>query len=202
MEFGAIMLWYFVSDRTTILDAGEKTYSRDLFFFLFVILTCVAAGASLQTFKTPLLLNRPQTEEWKGWMQVGRGPPWLRRAVPGEREARNEGTRGEQAARQRAAGGTVRVAEPRNPHVVALSSSVVFAAEKGGTGNAGQCSNRNCTLLDGDWGSVPAHSCLWESMLTTHVTGDGPAMVAATGGLFPLRSCVKQCCPALRLYRC
>lgn len=48
-------------------------YDRDLFVFLFVILTCVAIGASLQTVKAPVLLVRQQTEEWKGWMQV-----WLR----------------------------------------------------------------------------------------------------------------------------
>ncbi|KXZ54075.1 hypothetical protein GPECTOR_5g181 [Gonium pectorale] len=70
VEFGLLMLWYFIADRTTIIGEGPKDYSRDLFLFLFVILTCVAAGSSLQAFKMPLLLNRPQTEEWKGWMQV------------------------------------------------------------------------------------------------------------------------------------
>lgn len=47
-----------------------QSYNRDLFAFLFVCLTAVAVGSSLQTVRTPLLLNRPQTEEWKGWMQV------------------------------------------------------------------------------------------------------------------------------------
>jgi hypothetical protein len=47
-----------------------QSYSRDLFAFLFVCLTAVAVGSSLQPVRTPLLLNRPQTEEWKGWMQV------------------------------------------------------------------------------------------------------------------------------------
>ncbi|KAG2484868.1 hypothetical protein HYH03_016354 [Edaphochlamys debaryana] len=70
VEFGALMLWYFLCDRTTIVPEGPKTYSRDLFFFIFVVLTAVAAGSSIQAFKLPLLLNRPQTEEWKGWMQV------------------------------------------------------------------------------------------------------------------------------------
>lgn len=69
-EFGTIMLWYFLCDRTTIFPESAKSYNRDLFMFLFIILTCVAFGSSLSQFKIPLLLNRPQTEEWKGWMQV------------------------------------------------------------------------------------------------------------------------------------
>ena len=48
-----------------------QAYNRDLFMFLFICLTAAAFGSSLQQFKIPLLLNRPQTEEWKGWMQVG-----------------------------------------------------------------------------------------------------------------------------------
>ncbi|GFR46084.1 hypothetical protein Agub_g7569 [Astrephomene gubernaculifera] len=70
VEFGCLMLWYFLSDRTSLLPTGEKSYSRDVFLFIFVALTCAAVGSSLRTFKFPLLLNRPQTEEWKGWMQV------------------------------------------------------------------------------------------------------------------------------------
>lgn len=69
-EFGTLMVWYFVCDRTPLIGEGEKEYNRDLFAFLFLILTIVAFGSSLQTLKTPVLLNRQQTEEWKGWMQV------------------------------------------------------------------------------------------------------------------------------------
>lgn len=70
-EFGSLMMWYFVCDRTSLMPAGPgKSYSRDLFLFLFLVLTCVAIGSSMAAFKSPLLLNRPQTEEWKGWMQV------------------------------------------------------------------------------------------------------------------------------------
>jgi hypothetical protein len=70
VEFGLLMLWYFLADRTTVVPNGEKSYSRDVFVFVFVALTSVAVGSSIRAFKMPLLLNRPQTEEWKGWMQV------------------------------------------------------------------------------------------------------------------------------------
>ena len=60
-----------------LLSAAPPTppaqhYDRDQFLFVFLILTIVAFSTSLQPVRTPLLLNRPQTEEWKGWMQVGR----------------------------------------------------------------------------------------------------------------------------------
>ena len=70
VEFGTIMVWFFLCDRTDLLPASEKHYDRDQFLFLFLILTIVAFSCSLQPVRTPLLLNRPQTEEWKGWMQV------------------------------------------------------------------------------------------------------------------------------------
>ncbi|KAI8469971.1 MAG: 10 TM acyl transferase domain found in Cas1p-domain-containing protein [Monoraphidium minutum] len=70
VEFGSIMVWFFLCDRTDLLPASEKHYDRDLFLFIFLVLTLVAFGTSLQPVRTPLLLNRPQTEEWKGWMQV------------------------------------------------------------------------------------------------------------------------------------
>lgn len=47
-----------------------QSYSRDVFVFIFVVLTAVAGGYSLKQHRT-LLLHRTQTEEWKGWMQVG-----------------------------------------------------------------------------------------------------------------------------------
>lgn len=70
VEFGTIMVWFFLCDRTDLLPASEKHYDRDIFLFVFLVLTLVAFSTSLQPVRTPLLLNRPQTEEWKGWMQV------------------------------------------------------------------------------------------------------------------------------------
>lgn len=48
----------------------DKQYSRDMFVFLSALLVFVAVVFTVK--KTPeKLLNRDQTEEWKGWMQVG-----------------------------------------------------------------------------------------------------------------------------------
>lgn len=70
VEFGSILLWFFICDRTNFFRQSDKEYSRDLFLFIFVVLIIVCFGTSVQKVRTPLLLNRPQTEEWKGWMQV------------------------------------------------------------------------------------------------------------------------------------
>ena len=48
----------------------KKQYSRDMYIFLFALLVIVALVYTVR--KTPeKLVNRDQTEEWKGWMQVG-----------------------------------------------------------------------------------------------------------------------------------
>eukprot|EP00270_Netrium_digitus_P010108 TRINITY_DN310_c0_g1_i1.p1 TRINITY_DN310_c0_g1~~TRINITY_DN310_c0_g1_i1.p1 ORF type:complete len:574 (-),score=144.45 TRINITY_DN310_c0_g1_i1:324-2045(-) len=78
VEFGGLMVYYFVCDRTNIFKESEKEYDRDLFTFLYVILLIVAwmtslkkhTGQSIATGKSTNYLNRHQTEEWKGWMQV------------------------------------------------------------------------------------------------------------------------------------
>ncbi|XP_059669172.1 protein REDUCED WALL ACETYLATION 3-like isoform X2 [Cornus florida] len=77
-EFGAILVYFYICDRTDILAESTKKYSRDLFLFLYLLLVIVSAMASLKKLndksafsgKSFLYLNRHQTEEWKGWMQV------------------------------------------------------------------------------------------------------------------------------------
>ncbi|KAG6696026.1 hypothetical protein I3843_09G124300 [Carya illinoinensis] len=77
-EFGAILLYFYTCDRTNILGESTKNYNRDLFLFLYVLLIIVSAMTSLKKHsdvsafsgKSLLYLNRHQTEEWKGWMQV------------------------------------------------------------------------------------------------------------------------------------
>ena len=118
VEFGTIMAWFYVADRTQLIAPGTKvrhrlvgagrraggaagaartspaypfhphskphpahpthhrsppqSYSRDVFLFIFIVLTAVACGYSLKQHRT-LLLHRTQTEEWKGWMQARGG---------------------------------------------------------------------------------------------------------------------------------
>lgn len=67
--FGSIMFFYFLCDDAHYFPASERTYSRDLFFFLTLVLFGVAAGFTRKE-TADKILNREQTEEWKGWMQV------------------------------------------------------------------------------------------------------------------------------------
>ncbi|OEL31909.1 Protein REDUCED WALL ACETYLATION 1 [Dichanthelium oligosanthes] len=77
-EFGGYLLYFYICDRTNLLGESAKNYSRDLFLFLYFLLIIIAAMTSFKihqdksafTGKSILYLNRHQTEEWKGWMQV------------------------------------------------------------------------------------------------------------------------------------
>lgn len=77
-EFGGILFYFYICDRTTIFSDSTKSYNRDLFIFLYILLIIASAMTSLKKHhdkssfsgKPILYLNRHQTEEWKGWMQV------------------------------------------------------------------------------------------------------------------------------------
>ncbi|KAJ8761947.1 hypothetical protein K2173_006549 [Erythroxylum novogranatense] len=77
-EFGALLFYFYISDRTNLLGESTKKYNRDLFLFLYFLLVIVSAMTSFRKHseksafsgKSILYLNRHQTEEWKGWMQV------------------------------------------------------------------------------------------------------------------------------------
>ncbi|KMT16310.1 hypothetical protein BVRB_3g054580 [Beta vulgaris subsp. vulgaris] len=77
-EFGLLMAYFYFCDRTNLFGESKKNYNRDLFLFLYFLLIIVAAVTSftIHKDKSPfsgksiLYLNRHQTEEWKGWMQV------------------------------------------------------------------------------------------------------------------------------------
>ncbi|KAL0457522.1 UNVERIFIED_CONTAM: protein REDUCED WALL ACETYLATION 2 [Sesamum latifolium] len=77
-EFGALLVYFYICDRTNLLGESKKSYNRDLFLFLYFLLIIVSAITSLKIHndkspfsgKSIMYLNRHQTEEWKGWMQV------------------------------------------------------------------------------------------------------------------------------------
>ncbi|KAL8235913.1 hypothetical protein R6Q59_016994 [Mikania micrantha] len=77
-EFGGILFYFYICDRTSLIVESTKSYNRDLFLFLYALLIIVSAMTSLKKHsdksafsgKSLLYLNRHQTEEWKGWMQV------------------------------------------------------------------------------------------------------------------------------------
>ncbi|XP_049383716.1 protein REDUCED WALL ACETYLATION 3-like isoform X1 [Solanum stenotomum] len=77
-EFGGILFYFYICDRTNFFADSTKSYNRDLFLFLYCLLIIVAAMTSFKKHndksafsgKSLLYLNRHQTEEWKGWMQV------------------------------------------------------------------------------------------------------------------------------------
>ncbi|XP_062174282.1 protein REDUCED WALL ACETYLATION 2-like [Alnus glutinosa] len=69
------MAYFFLCDRTDFFASTTKSYNRDLFLFLYFLLIIVWGIPSLKLHqdksgKSTLYLNRHQTEEWKGWMQV------------------------------------------------------------------------------------------------------------------------------------
>ncbi|WCJ23264.1 O-acetyltransferase family protein [Euphorbia peplus] len=77
-EFTGLLLYFYICDRTDILNSSKKNFNRDLFWFLYALLIIVSAITSFKIHhdrspvsgKAILYLNRHQTEEWKGWMQV------------------------------------------------------------------------------------------------------------------------------------
>ncbi|KAM2348704.1 hypothetical protein FF1_012178 [Malus domestica] len=77
-EFSILLAYLYLCDRTDFFNASTKSYNRDLFIFLYFLLIIVSAMTSFTvhneksplTGKAILYLNRHQTEEWKGWMQV------------------------------------------------------------------------------------------------------------------------------------
>lgn len=67
--FGLIMVFFYFCDYYKGLPPGERTYNRDL--FLFILLVILLGGLyTTQVSDKDVHLNRCQTEEWKGWMQV------------------------------------------------------------------------------------------------------------------------------------
>ncbi|XP_071722174.1 protein REDUCED WALL ACETYLATION 2-like [Rutidosis leptorrhynchoides] len=77
-EFGVLLTYYYLCDRTDFFASSTKSYNRDLFWFLYflLIIVCAVTSFKIHSDRSPfsgkaiMYLNRHQTEEWKGWMQV------------------------------------------------------------------------------------------------------------------------------------
>jgi len=69
-----VLCYYFLCDYWHYFPRAERIYNRDLFFFLIAVLFIVNAvytgHLAPDGGNYDKLLNRDQTEEWKGWMQV------------------------------------------------------------------------------------------------------------------------------------
>ncbi|KAF9157201.1 hypothetical protein DFQ26_009033, partial [Actinomortierella ambigua] len=66
---GAVVFMYF-SDRTVLFGKANKMYSTSTFSFL-MLATIFGGYITLKTSdKDQPFLNRDQTDEWKGWMQI------------------------------------------------------------------------------------------------------------------------------------
>ena len=61
---------------------GVQAYSRDVLSFIFIVLTAVNVWKASRKYKAPDMLNRQQTDEWKGWMQVWCACTASKRAIP------------------------------------------------------------------------------------------------------------------------
>ena len=71
---GGVMMYCYVCEHAPLFPHGGKVYDRDYFWFLFVAFLGAGALTWHRTMERgkpapPAVLNREQTEEWKGWMQ-------------------------------------------------------------------------------------------------------------------------------------
>ena len=69
LELGLVLALFHVTDRTGAFEDGGKHYSRDTFTFICLSLLAFSAATAAPCHRGTLL-NRDQTDEWKGWMQV------------------------------------------------------------------------------------------------------------------------------------
>ncbi|XP_066263455.1 N-acetylneuraminate 9-O-acetyltransferase-like isoform X1 [Branchiostoma lanceolatum] len=68
-KFGVIMAYFYLCDRTPLFMRENKHYTHLQFFVPFVWVLLVGLFFHADTKQTSIL-NRDQTDEWKGWMQL------------------------------------------------------------------------------------------------------------------------------------
>lgn len=66
---GAIMSLWWLCDGQQIVPLHNKEYNRDFFVYLLISIL-LWASSTITSPRRSDLINREQTEEWKGWMQI------------------------------------------------------------------------------------------------------------------------------------
>lgn len=69
-ELGCVLALFWIADRSGAVPDAEKHYDRDLFWAIFGALGAYGWFTTAKECRSNAPLNREQTEEWKGWMQV------------------------------------------------------------------------------------------------------------------------------------
>ncbi|XP_027892415.1 N-acetylneuraminate (7)9-O-acetyltransferase [Xiphophorus couchianus] len=68
-RMGVIMLYFYLCDRADVFMKEQKFYTHSAFFIPLIYIFVLGVFYSENT-KEAKLLNREQTDEWKGWMQL------------------------------------------------------------------------------------------------------------------------------------
>jgi hypothetical protein len=66
---GLILCFAFLVEHTDIVPSVKKEYDVDFFWFLAILLLLASIFTITKSRGNADILNRDQTEEWKGWMQ-------------------------------------------------------------------------------------------------------------------------------------
>ena len=70
LTFGWILVYAYYTDRTHLFGKEHKHFSLEQFWFLVILTSIVGYFTSVTADKDQPFLNRDQTDEWKGWMQL------------------------------------------------------------------------------------------------------------------------------------
>ncbi|KAI7756904.1 hypothetical protein M8C21_024708, partial [Ambrosia artemisiifolia] len=65
-EFGGILFYFYICDRTSIIPESTKNYNRDLFMFLYALLIIVSAMTSLKKHSDKEIHTLPQSTSNRG----------------------------------------------------------------------------------------------------------------------------------------
>ncbi|CAG8589052.1 5883_t:CDS:2, partial [Acaulospora morrowiae] len=70
MTFGLSVTYMFLSDRTILFSKSQKQFDSRKFTFLTLFYVLIGFFTTRTKEKEQPFLNRDQTDEWKGWMQL------------------------------------------------------------------------------------------------------------------------------------